>query len=144
MPTGVFRRTMIVMAPLLRILLVAAFAVTPSSLVFAAPAENCTHETLNVKSTTIRITYCAPPVRADAAGRTVVLAVHESFSSAKGAFSQISNLEFLAGDEPSRVIEDVALEKLGIDATLHLTLVLRKGAVALEGAMLTPGAITLK
>ncbi len=135
---------MIVMVPLLRILLVAAFAVTLPSLTVAAPAENCTHETLNVKSTAIRITYCAAPVRADVTPRTVVLAVRESFSSAKGAFSQISSLEFLAGDEPSRVIEDVALEKLGINATLHLTLVLRKGAVALEGAMLTPGAITLK
>lgn len=73
-----------------------------------------------------------------------MLALRETFSSAKGAFAQTSNLEFLAGDEPSRVIEDVALEKLGLGVTLHLTLVLRRGAVAIEGAILTPGAITLK
>ncbi|GAC1355555.1 MAG: hypothetical protein NVSMB31_16000 [Vulcanimicrobiaceae bacterium] len=127
-----------------RSLLCAILTLMLSRLSFAAPVTNCTHETLKVKNTPIHITYCAPPVRADASGRTVILALRESFSSRKGAFAQTSNLEFLAGDEPSRVIEDVALEKLGLDVTLHLTLVLRRGAVAIEGAILTPGAITLK
>lgn len=127
-----------------RVLLCAVLTLAPSSLCFAAPAPNCTHETLNVKNTPVRITYCAPPARADPSGRTVVLALRETFSSSKGAFSQTSNLEFLAGDEPTRVIEDVALDRVGIEGTLHLTLVLRRGTVAIEGAILTPGAITLK
>ena len=140
----VLRRTMSAMATFARILFCVTLTLALTSLTLAAPPESCTHETLHVKNTPVSITYCAPPIRAEAAGRTVALPLRESFSSPKGAFSQTSNLEFLAGDEPSRVIEDVSLQKLGIDGTLHLTLVLRRGAVAIEGAMLTPGAITLK
>jgi hypothetical protein len=53
-------------------------------------------------------------------------------------------LQFISGEEASRVIQDVPLDKVGLQGTLHLTLVLRGGAVRVDSAMLTPGAITIK
>jgi hypothetical protein len=70
--------------------------------------------------------------------------VAETFSTARGSFTQEVTLRFIAGEEASRVIEDVGLERLGLQGTLHMTLLLRSGAVHVESAMLTPGAITIK
>jgi hypothetical protein len=77
-------------------------------------------------------------------GRDLPVQVLETFSTPRGAFSQQATLRFIAGEPASRVIEDVDLGRLGLQGTLHLTLLLRSGAVAVEGAMLTPGAITIK
>ncbi len=132
----------------MRTLAMVAFTASVGALALARPSSSerlkCTHETLTIKSTPVRITLCVPPAGVGEPGRPIQLPVTESFSSPKRTFSQTSSLEFLAGEEPSRVIEEVALEKLGINGHLHLTLVLRQAAVHVEGAMLTPGAITLK
>jgi hypothetical protein len=80
----------------------------------------------------------APP------GRDLPVRVLETFSTPRASFSQAVTLRFIAGEDASRVIEDVALERLGLEGTLHLTLLLHRGAVQVEGAMLTPGAITIK
>ncbi len=53
-------------------------------------------------------------------------------------------MRFIAGDGPSRVLENVELAQLGLQGTLHLTLVYAGGAVHIESALLTPGAVTIK
>jgi hypothetical protein len=44
----------------------------------------------------------------------------------------------------SRVLESLDLRQVGIAGILHLTLAYAAGVVRVEGAMLTPGAITVK
>ncbi|MDQ6931360.1 MAG: hypothetical protein M3126_11925 [Candidatus Eremiobacteraeota bacterium] len=105
----------------------------------AAQTGRCTSEVLRIKGTPVTVGYC---VLGAQPGGTVQ--VRESYSSARGSFSQTSPLAFISGDDPSRVIEDVSLVQLGLSGTLHLTLVMRGGAVRIEGALLTPGAITIK
>jgi len=55
-----------------------------------------------------------------------------------------SDLHFLAGEGVSRMLESLYLTKLGMSGTLHLTLAYVQGLVQVEGALLTPGAITIK
>jgi hypothetical protein len=110
----------------------------------AAPAGRCTHETLMVRGTPVSASYCVSDMGAAAAGRDLPVRVLETFSTPRGSFNQEVTLRFIAGEEASRVIEDVSLERLGLEGTLHLTLLLRGGAVHVEAAMLTPGAITIK
>lgn len=110
----------------------------------SAQDSHCTHEVLKVKGTPVTVGYCVVgAVRGDAA-REGAVQVAATYSSARGSFHQTSALAFIPGDEPSRVIEDVSLAQLGIAGTLHLTLVMQGGAVHIEAAMLTPGAITIK
>ncbi|MBC5815175.1 MAG: hypothetical protein GIW97_01405 [Candidatus Eremiobacteraeota bacterium] len=100
----------------------------------------CTREVLTIKGTPVTVSYC---VLHPETGREATT-VSESFSSPKGSFTQTSPLAFIPGDDPSRVIEDVSLSQLGLSGTLHLTLVMHAGAVHIEAAILTPGAITIK
>jgi hypothetical protein len=111
-------------------------------LLLGAPAGaqggRCTREVLSIKGTPVTVGYCVVASRGDA------VEVSESYHSPKGSFSQTSPLAFIPGDDPSRVIEDVSLAQLGLSGTLHLTLVMHAGAVHIEAAILTPGAITIK
>ncbi len=109
-----------------------------------APAGRCTRETLTVAGTPLTAAYCVTTLGAAAPGRDLPVRVTETYSTPKAAFSQDAVLRFIAGEASSRVIEDLALERLKLRGTLHLTLVLHGGAVRIEGAMLTPGAITIK
>ncbi|MDQ2872676.1 MAG: hypothetical protein M3R35_06075 [Candidatus Eremiobacteraeota bacterium] len=110
----------------------------------AQPAGRCTSETLRVRGTPVAATYCVHGNSDGPAGREIPVAVSERYSSPRGSFAQNATLSFIAGIEPSRVIEDVTLDRLGLTGTLHLTLVLRGGYVRIESAILTPGAITIK
>ena len=106
----------------------------------AAQDGRCTREVLTIKGTPVTVSYCVLRAEPGREGTPV----SESFSSPKGSFSQTSPLAFIPGDDPSRVIEDVSLSQLGLSGTLHLTLVMHDGAVHIEAAILTPGAITIK
>ena len=109
----------------------------------AAPSR-CSHETLHVRGKPVAVTYCVASVPTAPAGAEVPVNVLETYTSAKGSFSQPSTLQFIAGQDTSRVIEDVDLARLGIAGTLHVTLAFRNGSIAIESAILTPGAITVK
>ncbi len=109
-----------------------------------AQAGRCTRETLPVKGTPLTVSYCVSAEASAASGHDLPVAVTESYSTARGSFSQQSTLQFIAGESVSRVIEDVALARLGLEGTLHLTLIYRGGLVRVESALLTPGAITIK
>jgi hypothetical protein len=127
-----------------RLLMATVLAASLGSSAWAQPSGRCTRETLVVRGTPVTAAYCVSEIGAAKPGRDLPVRVAETFSTGRGAFNQDATLRFIAGEEASRVIEDVALERLGLEGTLHLTLVLRGGAVHVEGAMLTPGAITIK
>lgn len=127
-----------------RWLLVAALALSLGTAASAQPAGRCTHETLMVRGIPLTAAYCVSAVGAAAPGRDLPVHINETYSSPRGSFSQDATLRFISGEAESRVIEDVALKQLGMDGTLHLTLLLRGGLVHIEGAMLTPGAVTIK
>jgi hypothetical protein len=110
----------------------------------AAQAGRCTRETFPVKGLPLTVSYCVSAETTAASGHDLPVAVIENYSTSRGSFSQQSTLQFIAGESVSRVIEDVALAKLGLEGTLHLTLVYHGGLVRVESALLTPGAITIK
>jgi hypothetical protein len=127
-----------------RTFMASALALALGSSAQAQPAGRCTHETLMVRGTPVSASYCVSEMGAAAPGRDLPVRVAETFSTPRGSFNQEVTLRFIAGEEASRVIEDVGLDRLGLEGTLHLTLLLRGGSVHVEGAMLTPGAITIK
>jgi hypothetical protein len=127
-----------------RTVLATALAFSLGSAATAQGADRCTRETLTVRGTPVTASYCVREVGPATAGRDLPVKVSESYATPHGSFTQDAVLRFIAGEEASRVIEDVALERLGLKGTLHLTLVLRGSQVRIDSAMLTPGAITIK
>lgn len=125
-------------------ILATALALSLGTTAAAQTGERCTRETLTVRGTPVTAAYCVSAMGPATAGRDLPVHVSETYSTAKGSFSQEALLHFIAGEDASRVIEDVSLERLGLEGTLHLTLLLHTGKVRIEGAMLTPGAITIK
>ncbi len=109
-----------------------------------AQGSRCTRETLAVKGMPVTVSYCVAAETSAASGHDLPVQVTENYSTSRGSFSQQSTLQFIAGESVSRVIEDVALARLGLEGTLHLTLVYRSGLVRVESALMTPGAITIK
>ena len=53
-------------------------------------------------------------------------------------------LDYFAGADYSRAIDDAPLQRFGIAKTLHMTIGYKPGSVRLEHALLVPGAIALK
>jgi hypothetical protein len=124
--------------------LATALALSLGSPASAQPSDRCTRETLSVRGTPVTASYCVRDVGPASAGREVPVKVSETYSTPHGSFTEEATLRFISGEEASRVIEDVALERLGLEGTLHLTLILRDAQVRIDSAMLTPGAITIK
>jgi hypothetical protein len=124
----------------LTIFIVLATTTVPARLA-AAP---CSQETLTVEGAPVTVSYCVSgPLRANGA-EEVVVPVTATYSAPSGALRRSIDLHFMAGEGVSRVIESLDLTKLGLTGTLHLTLAYSHGLVQLEGALLTPGAITIK
>jgi hypothetical protein len=123
-------------SPLVAALLVAAM---PSG---ALAQNHCSRETLTVRGTAVAITYC--PSGPIGNGPEVTVPVTEAYASSGGSFTRSAKLQFITGEGPSRVLENVDLAQLGLTGTLHLTLVYTGGEVRVENAMLTPGAIIIK
>lgn len=122
-------------------LFIAVLASTGSA-ALSAPA--CTQERLIVEGAPVTFAYCITgPVRSTGSEELLV-PVTATYSSPGGTLSRSSELHFIAGEGVSRVIESLDLTKLGLAGTLHLTLAYSRGLVRLEGALLTPGAITIK
>jgi len=109
----------------------------------AAAPTGCTSETLTLRGTPVNIGYCVNGT-AKIDGSEMALPVAETYATADHSFSRSTTLRFVSGDGPSRVLENVALDQLGVTGTLHLTLLYTGGSVHIENALLTPGAITIK
>lgn len=123
-----------------------ALALTLTAIPMAASAQsgNCTKETLPVHGTPVTVSYCVSGKPHQAPGSELLVNVNAVYSAPGGSITETATLHFIAAEGPSRVIEDVDLTKLGSNGTLHLTLVYHGGAVSVESALLTPGAITIK
>ena len=112
---------------------------------FAFAADVCSHDTLSVDGTAVNVQICATePSKPAPSGKTASLPVTETLSTKDQSFTRTTTLDFLGGEELSRTIDNVPLAKLGIPKTLHLTLAHKAGSLALEHALLIPGAVTLE
>jgi hypothetical protein len=123
----------------------AALLVAAAFPIAASAQQHCSQETLNVRGTPVTIGYCivAPP--RTGAGEEIGIPVQATYASPGGSFARTEELRFIAGEGTSRVVENLRLAPLGLPGeTLHLTLVYAGGLVRIEGALLTPGAITIK
>ena len=90
------------------------------------------------------ISYCVNGTPRSAGDDELVVPTVASYGSPGHSFSRSRELHFVAGEGVSRVIETLSLADLGMAGTLHLTLAYSGGLVRVEGALLTPGAITIK
>ena len=102
---------------------------------------------MRVDDVSLEVTLCTGPLgearkRDDAA--SVNVSVTERFAARGQSFSRVVPLEFMAGASSSPTMDDVPLGKLGIERTLHLTILYKPGHVHIEHAMLLPGAVPLK
>jgi hypothetical protein len=105
---------------------------------------SCTQETLTVEGAPVTIGYCITgALRANGADE-VIVPVSATYSSRGSTLRRSSEFRFMAGEGVSRVLESLDLTKVGLTGTLHLTLAYSRGLVHVEGALLTPGAITIK
>jgi hypothetical protein len=127
-----------------RMVLATALALSLGTGAQSQAAERCTRETLNVRGTPLTASYCVVGTGPASPGRDLPVRVSETYSTAHGSWTQDVTLQFISGEEASRVIEDLPLDKVGLQGTLHLTLLLRGGTVHVDSAMLTPGAVTIK
>lgn len=109
-----------------------------------ANAAQCTVETLTVQGTPVTISYCITAAPRSAGSEEIIIPVVATFSAPARSLRRTSELHFLAGEGVSRVLESLELSQLGLKGTLHLTLAYIQGLVHVEGALLTPGAITIK
>jgi hypothetical protein len=120
------------------------FIVLAAGTVRLAPAAApCTQESLMVEKAPVTISYCVSgTIRPN--GVEELVPVTATYSGPGGTQRISIELHFIAGERVSRVIQSLDLTKLGLTGTLHLTLAYSDGLVRLEGALLTPGAITIK
>ena len=122
-------------------IIAALAAVTPQA---AFAAVQCTQETLTVQGRLVTIGYCITGALHSNGADEVVVPVTATYSAPGGVVRRPIDLHFIAGEGVSRVLESLDLTKLGLTGTLHLTLAYSHGLVRVEGALLTPGAITIK
>jgi len=123
----------------------ASFILVAAGTIRGALADpGCTQETLFVRGTPVTIGYCVSAApHANGAGE-VIVPISATYSAPGGSLRRASELHFMADERVSRVIESLDLARVGLTGTLHLTLAYSRGVVRIEGALLTPGAITVK
>jgi len=125
--------------------LLAALAFTALGFGAASAQDGCTRETLIVRGTPVAIGYCVEGAERTTPTGEVALPVSATYSAPGGSAGGKLLLRFVAGEGSSRTVQDLPLDGLGLAGqTLHLTLVYAGGLVHIEGALLTPGAITVK
>jgi hypothetical protein len=110
----------------------------------AAAATPCTQEILRVQGVPLTVGYCIDGAPRASGSDEVIVPVSATFSAPGGTLHRLRELHFVAGEGVSRVLESLDLTKLGLTGTLHLTLAYSHGLVQVEGALLTPGAITIR
>jgi hypothetical protein len=121
-------------------LLIVLAALTAGS----ADAAQCTVEPLTVQGTPVTFSYCVTGAPRSTGTQEIIVPVVATYTAPGRSLRRASELHFLAGEGVSRVLESLDLTQLGLRGTLHLTLAYVQGLVHVEGALLTPGAITIK
>lgn len=110
----------------------------------AAAPQVCTQEPLRVEGTTIVAMYCVTGTPSSAGADEQAVPVSETFRTPETSFQRTATLRFVAGETTSRIMDRLDLAPLRLSGVLHLTLAFAAGAVRVEGALLTPGGITIK
>jgi hypothetical protein len=124
---------------------VAVLAAAVALPISASAQQRCSQETLNVRGTPVTIGYCIAATPKSGTGEEILIPVQASYAAPGGSFARAEDLRFISGESSSRVVENLRLGPLGLGVQiLHLTLVYTGGVVRIEGALLTPGAITVK
>jgi hypothetical protein len=119
-------------------------ALATAAPVAAAVPANCTQELLRVEGTTITASYCLAGRTYAAGADELAVPVTETFRTPGASFQSSTTLRFVAGEPTSRIMDRLDLRPLGLSGVLHLTLAFASGTVRIEGALLTPGGITIK
>jgi hypothetical protein len=109
-----------------------------------AVQQVCTQEPLRVEGTTISAIYCVSGAPYSSGADEQAVPVTETFRTPDAAFTRTATLHFVLGEPTSRVMDRLDLAPLKLSGVLHLTLAFASGAVRVEGALLTPGGITIK
>jgi hypothetical protein len=109
-----------------------------------AVPQVCTQEPLHVEGTTVAAIYCVTGAPYSAGADEQAVPVIETFRTADASFQRTATLRFVSGEPTSRVMDRLDLAPLKLSGVLHLTLAFAAGAVRVEGALLTPGGITIK
>jgi hypothetical protein len=132
---------MAVVMLLARFAVALAAAALSASSARAASAGACSNDTFAMTGGPVTVEVC-PPQNPAGSGK---LTLEESFS-VKGQAPLVREItvDLLPGSDSSRAIDDVGLQKLGIERSLHLTILYKAGSARLEHALLVPGAIVLK
>lgn len=115
-----------------------------TALAALAVAAPCTQEVLRVQGVPVTIGYCINGSPRTGGSDEVIVPVAATYAVPGGTIRRQRQLHFVAGEGTSRVLESLDLTQLGLTGTLHLTLAYSRGVVQVEGALLTPGAITIK
>jgi hypothetical protein len=123
-----------------------ALATTLLAAAPSAPPGICSNDVFTIDERPVSVALCVAETepKRTSDGRRYVVTIAESLSSRGTTFNRDVTLDFLAAAELSRTLDDVPLEKLGINGTLHLTIAYRPGTIRLEHALLIPGAKALK
>jgi hypothetical protein len=120
------------------------FVFAASTMPAALRAAPCTQETLHVEGSPVTVEYCIDGALRTGGSEEIIVPVTATYSAPGGTLQRSTQLHFMAGEGISRVLESLDLARVGLTGTLHLTLAYSRGLVLLEGALLTPGAITIK
>jgi hypothetical protein len=113
-----------------------ALVVASPALAWAQPAQRCSHDTFSIGGKPVAVSVCA------AAGVTTG---DVAASETVGTLTHATTIRVLSGAAVSRAVDDVDIAPLGLGASiLHLTLTYADGKVAVEHALLLPGAVPLK
>ncbi len=116
---------------------VVALLGTSVSAAAAQPGQRCSHDVFPIGGQSVAVTACA-------AVQDQTVAVTEAIKATSGSLSHATTIPLLAGASVARGIDEVSLASLGLPYTLHLTLAVRDGQIAVEHALLLPGARPLK
>jgi hypothetical protein len=107
------------------------------------PQNQCSREVLHIRGTPVAVTLCIASAPA-LSGSVVSMSLAATYSASGSSFTQTSSVRFITGEGPARTLDSVDLRRLGVEGTLHLTLLYDKNLVTIEHAILTPGAVAVK
>jgi hypothetical protein len=120
-----------------------AAAIVLAATAAAGAQTPCSRETVQVRGTVLSVSFCTVGAPVTASAVTTV-AVDATYATKDHSLVQRTTLRFITGEGPARALENVNLGSLGIEGTLHMTLLYSGNQISMEHALLTPGAVTVK
>ena len=116
------------------------------AVVSPAPAqETCSSDTFSIDGRSVDVSVCGPTSVPKPTKGQPSIQLRETVG-VRGGVPLVREvaLATLPDEGLAHTIDDVPLQKLGIERTLHVTLAYKPGTVRLEHALLIPGAVVLK